>query len=151
MATSKDPIAVQTVQTTQTSSSEPSTLSQSQSQSQSQTAHAGKNASVTVTGHGQDRPEDEQEEDEQGAETVGDQVDTQKKGFLAYFKTKEFYITLVLGSVYPSSVVPVPVCTLYKTADNAKTGVGDHEYSYEHAEQSPGAKRCQDPSLPDVF
>lgn len=30
---------------------------------------------------------------------VGDQVDQQKKGFLAYFKTKEFYITLVLGWV----------------------------------------------------
>lgn len=28
---------------------------------------------------------------------AGDQVDEQKKGFLAYFKTKEFYITLVLG------------------------------------------------------
>jgi solute carrier family 35 protein F1/2 len=26
-----------------------------------------------------------------------DQVDTQKKGFFAYFKTKEFYIVLLLG------------------------------------------------------
>lgn len=26
-----------------------------------------------------------------------DQVDEQKKGFLAYFKTKEFYITVILG------------------------------------------------------
>lgn len=26
-----------------------------------------------------------------------DKVDNEKKGFLAYFKTKEFYITLVLG------------------------------------------------------
>ena len=28
-----------------------------------------------------------------------DQVDQEKKGFLAYFKTKEFYIVLVLGQV----------------------------------------------------
>lgn len=26
-----------------------------------------------------------------------DQVDEQKKGFFAYFKTKEFYITVILG------------------------------------------------------
>lgn len=26
-----------------------------------------------------------------------DQVDTKKKGFFAYFKTKEFYIVLLLG------------------------------------------------------
>ena len=30
---------------------------------------------------------------------MGDQLDTQKKGFLAYFTTKEFYITLILGCV----------------------------------------------------
>lgn len=34
---------------------------------------------------------------EGGLPAAGDQVDEQKKGFLAYFKTKEFYITLVLG------------------------------------------------------
>ncbi|CAI7589706.1 unnamed protein product [Penicillium bialowiezense] len=28
-----------------------------------------------------------------------DQVDEQKKGFLAYFKTKEFYITVILGQI----------------------------------------------------
>ncbi|KAL4885789.1 hypothetical protein BJY04DRAFT_179198 [Aspergillus karnatakaensis] len=30
-------------------------------------------------------------------ETAADQVDSEKKGFFAYFKTKEFYITLLLG------------------------------------------------------
>jgi solute carrier family 35 protein F1/2 len=28
---------------------------------------------------------------------LADKVDEEKKGFLAYFKTKEFYITLFLG------------------------------------------------------
>jgi solute carrier family 35 protein F1/2 len=28
---------------------------------------------------------------------LADKVDEEKKGFLAYFKTKEFYIVLVLG------------------------------------------------------
>ncbi|KAL4918985.1 hypothetical protein BDW62DRAFT_210156 [Aspergillus aurantiobrunneus] len=30
-------------------------------------------------------------------ETAADQIDQQKKGFFAYFRTKEFYITLILG------------------------------------------------------
>ncbi|BCS24963.1 DUF914 domain membrane protein [Aspergillus puulaauensis] len=30
-------------------------------------------------------------------ETAADQIDQEKKGFFAYFKTKEFYITLILG------------------------------------------------------
>ncbi|KAL3475231.1 hypothetical protein BJX99DRAFT_163269 [Aspergillus californicus] len=30
-------------------------------------------------------------------ETAADRVDEEKKGFLAYFRTKEFYITLILG------------------------------------------------------
>jgi solute carrier family 35 protein F1/2 len=34
---------------------------------------------------------------ESQAEQPADLVDEQKKGFLAYFKTKEFYITVVLG------------------------------------------------------
>jgi solute carrier family 35 protein F1/2 len=34
---------------------------------------------------------------ESRAEQPADQVDEQKKGFLAYFKTKEFYITVILG------------------------------------------------------
>jgi solute carrier family 35 protein F1/2 len=34
---------------------------------------------------------------ESQAEQPADQVDEQKKGFLAYFKTKEFYITVILG------------------------------------------------------
>jgi solute carrier family 35 protein F1/2 len=32
-----------------------------------------------------------------GHETPADQIDQKKKGFLAYFHTKEFYITLLLG------------------------------------------------------
>lgn len=34
---------------------------------------------------------------EEHSEQPADQVDEQKKGFLAYFKTKEFYITVALG------------------------------------------------------
>lgn len=34
---------------------------------------------------------------EEHSEQPADQVDEQKKGFLAYFKTKEFYITVILG------------------------------------------------------
>ena len=30
-------------------------------------------------------------------ETPADQIDEEKKGFFAYFRTKEFYITLILG------------------------------------------------------
>lgn len=37
------------------------------------------------------RPVDEE------ALAPADQVDTQKQGFFAYFKTKEFYIVLLLG------------------------------------------------------
>jgi solute carrier family 35 protein F1/2 len=36
-------------------------------------------------------------EDDSGSEAVADRIDTQKKGFWAYFTTKEFYITLILG------------------------------------------------------
>ncbi|KAF4268169.1 hypothetical protein CNMCM8714_001993 [Aspergillus fumigatus] len=38
-------------------------------------------------------------EDDSGSEAVADRIDTQKKGFWAYFTTKEFYITLILGQV----------------------------------------------------
>jgi solute carrier family 35 protein F1/2 len=34
---------------------------------------------------------------EEHSEQPADRVDEEKKGFLAYFKTKEFYITLCLG------------------------------------------------------
>lgn len=37
------------------------------------------------------------QEDDSGSEAVADRIDTQKKGFWAYFTTKEFYITLILG------------------------------------------------------
>lgn len=37
------------------------------------------------------------EEETDGPEQPADQIDQQKKGRLAYFKTKEFYIVLVLG------------------------------------------------------
>jgi solute carrier family 35 protein F1/2 len=30
-------------------------------------------------------------------EAAADQIEQEKKGFFAYFKTKEFYITLILG------------------------------------------------------
>lgn len=33
------------------------------------------------------------------SEAPADAIDTSKKGFFAYFRTKEFYITLVLGLV----------------------------------------------------
>lgn len=91
MATAKDQIAVQT------------SAAESES-SQSQAAHS-KNAPVTVTepGHGQDGGE------EDGGGTTGDQVDTQEKGFLAYFKTKEFYITLVLGYAHHSKYTPYTI------------------------------------------
>lgn len=39
-----------------------------------------------------------QEEDSEN-ETPADQVEGKKKGFWAYFRTKEFYITLLLGWV----------------------------------------------------
>ncbi|KAL4780706.1 hypothetical protein BJX76DRAFT_37547 [Aspergillus varians] len=35
--------------------------------------------------------------EEPGPETPADLIDERKKGFFAYFKTKEFYITLILG------------------------------------------------------
>lgn len=34
---------------------------------------------------------------EENSVQPADQVDEEKKGFLAYFKTKEFYITVILG------------------------------------------------------
>lgn len=39
--------------------------------------------------------------DEGSSVVPADKVDDRKKGFLAYFKTKEFYITLALGCVFP--------------------------------------------------
>lgn len=36
-------------------------------------------------------------EDDSGSEALADRIDKQKKGFWAYFTTKEFYITLILG------------------------------------------------------
>lgn len=36
-------------------------------------------------------------EDEPDSRAPADQVDEEKKGFLAFFKTKEFYIILILG------------------------------------------------------
>jgi solute carrier family 35 protein F1/2 len=36
-------------------------------------------------------------EEDSGSEAVADRIDTQKRGFWAYFTTKEFYITLILG------------------------------------------------------
>ncbi|GIJ85707.1 hypothetical protein Asppvi_004569 [Aspergillus pseudoviridinutans] len=38
-------------------------------------------------------------EEDSGSEAVADRIDTQKRGFWAYFTTKEFYITLILGQV----------------------------------------------------
>lgn len=59
------------------------------------------NASVTVT-TAEEEPQPSGSGSGDGGEegqtpAAGDQVDEQKKGFLAYFKTKEFYITLLLG------------------------------------------------------
>lgn len=95
MAAVKDQIAGQT-------SAADSKSPASQSQSQAAQSAAGKNASVTVTEPGQEGQEGQEEQEGQDGrqETTGDQVDTQKKGFLAYFTTKEFYITLVLGYVH---------------------------------------------------
>lgn len=92
---SKDQIAVQT------SSTGPfAALSESQSQSHS------KDAAVIVTestpaGREQEQEQEQEREDrrQDGEEAIGDQLDTQKKGLLAYFTTKEFYITLILGCV----------------------------------------------------
>lgn len=84
MADPKDQIAVQT-----TSTDSNTTLSASK-----------QNASVVVTA-AEGEPESSSSGSGDGGEggppAAGDQVDEQKKGFLAYFKTKEFYITLVLG------------------------------------------------------
>lgn len=84
MADPKDQIAVQT-----TSTDFNTTLSASK-----------QNASVVVTA-AEGEPESSSSGSGDGGEggppAAGDQVDEQKKGFLAYFKTKEFYITLVLG------------------------------------------------------
>ena len=38
-----------------------------------------------------------QQADSSSEEAPADQLDNKKKGFLAYFKTKEFYIILILG------------------------------------------------------
>jgi len=87
MADSKDQIAVQT-----TSAGPDTTLSPHLTPKQ--------NASVVVTA-AEGEPGTSGSGSGDGGEAeptaAGDQVDEQKKGFLAYFKTKEFYITLVLG------------------------------------------------------
>ncbi|EAW12842.1 DUF914 domain membrane protein [Aspergillus clavatus NRRL 1] len=41
---------------------------------------------------------DAQDEDS-GSDAIADRIETQKKGFWAYFTTKEFWITLILGQV----------------------------------------------------
>lgn len=87
MANKKDQITVQT------SSTDPEGGPSSQSP-----PPAKQDASVVVTtASAQEASGSGSGEGETPA--VGDQVDEQKKGFLAYFKTKEFYITLVLGWV----------------------------------------------------
>lgn len=55
-----------------------------------QSVSSPKDASVAVV---QSTPAD----DDQESRTPADQVDEEKKGFLAFFKTKEFYIILILG------------------------------------------------------
>lgn len=70
MSDSKDPVTVQTADSIDrvSSSSQP------------------KDASVAVVNPAEETPV-----------VLADKVDEEKKGFLAYFQTKEFYITLFLG------------------------------------------------------
>lgn len=85
MANPKDQITVQTTSTEPENTLSP--LSPKQNASVVVTAAEGEpEASGSGSGDG-----------EGGPPAAGDQVDEQKKGFLAYFKTKEFYITLLLG------------------------------------------------------
>lgn len=87
MANPKDQIAIQTTSTEPDNTLSPP-LSPKQNASVVVTAAEGEpEASGSGSGNG----------GEGGPPTAGDQVDEQKKGLLAYFKTKEFYITLVLG------------------------------------------------------
>ena len=102
---SKDQITVQTSSTGPLAALSES-QSESQSQSQSQSQSHSKDAAVIVTestpaGREQEQEQEQEREDrrQDGEEAMGDQLDTQKKGFLAYFTTKEFYITLILGCV----------------------------------------------------
>lgn len=84
MADRKDQITVQT-----TSTEPDTTLSPHLAPKQ--------NASVVVTAAEGEPEASGSGSGDGGPPAAGDQVDEQKKGFLAYFKTKEFYITLVLG------------------------------------------------------
>lgn len=87
MANTKDQITIQT------SSTDPEDGPSTQSPPPTK-----KDASVVVTtASAQEASGSGSGSGEGEAPTTGDQVDEQKKGFLAYFKTKEFYITLVLG------------------------------------------------------
>lgn len=64
----------------------------------SQTPPKKQDAPVVVTTEtGETSEPREVEEEDEETPAAGDRVDEQKKGILAYFKTKEFYITLVLG------------------------------------------------------
>ncbi|OJJ80271.1 DUF914 domain membrane protein [Aspergillus glaucus CBS 516.65] len=89
MANPKDQITVQTTSTEPENTLSP-LLSPKQNASVVVTAAEGEpEASGSGSGDG----------GEGGPPAAGDQVDEQKKGFLAYFKTKEFYITLLLGQI----------------------------------------------------
>lgn len=87
----KDQIAIQT------SSANPDSGPSSQTPPKKQDAPV---VVTTETGETSEPREGDEEDGETPA--AGDRVDEQKKGFLAYFKTKEFYITLVLGWVVRS-------------------------------------------------
>jgi solute carrier family 35 protein F1/2 len=67
-------------------------MTASKDQVEVRTAPAEPNPSMATTTN-----PPEEEEEESGSDVHADRVERKEKGFLAYFKTKEFYITLVLG------------------------------------------------------
>lgn len=78
--------------------------------------HAPASESANKNGAGLQDATPEQT-DSSSEEVPADQLDKQKKGWLAYFKTKEFYIILVLGYVFPNrtDTLHTSLCDRYLT------------------------------------
>ncbi|KAE8148581.1 hypothetical protein BDV25DRAFT_15794 [Aspergillus avenaceus] len=74
-------------------------MSESKDQITVQTTAAGSHGGPAVEYPKHDASTDANHEVDSGSEAPADQIDKQKKGFLAYFKTKEFYIILILGQI----------------------------------------------------
>lgn len=82
---------------------------------------------------------------EEDSELPADQIDQQKKGFLAYFQTKEFYITLVLGWVLDWDSV-------YSVSDliRSKANPRHCQYLDRYFHHASRPTEMGDPRVPDL-